>query len=243
MEINKICSIQDLLEAISERKTSDDNIFWYRGQSNKTWGLLPTMLRSNLRCSEETLVTRFKQNASMLIGDKPNTYFDWLFLMQHYGVPTRLLDWTESPLIALYFAVEKEDTDDGALWLLDPLGLNREARVTKPTELQFIPSFDDELLQPYSGSSESRTEIYPIATIATRNSVRIQAQQGVFTIHHPALPAKPIEDIGDQKHFHKIEIPGKDKLKIKRQLKLLGISRFQLFPELSSVSELVKEVM
>lgn len=238
-----INSIPDLLSIIDEKTTiTNERLLWYRGQSDASWGLTPTLLRQTFRCSEETLVARFKQNASMLIDKKPNSYFDWLFLMQHYGVPTRLLDWTESPLIALYFAIEKEDAADGALWLLEPLELNKEARITKPTEPLFIPSFDDQLLQPYDGSTDSRTEVYPIATIATRNSVRIQAQQGVFTIHHPALN-KPIEEIGNKKHFYKAVIPSESKAVLKKQLKLLGISKFQLFPELASVGELIKEVM
>lgn len=163
--------------------------------------------------------------------------------MQHYGVPTRLLDWTESPLIALYFAVENEENDDdGAFWILNPLMLNKEARISRPSEPAFIPSFEDEILEPYANLKDGVQDVYPIATIATRNNIRIQAQQGVFTIHHHAKPLA-IDQISDGRHAEKVVIPQASKNEIKKQLKLLGISKFQLFPEMSSIGDLIKEVM
>ncbi|MGA9698130.1 MAG: FRG domain-containing protein, partial [Acinetobacter sp.] len=112
-----VSSIEELISALSQ--LSNWEIKWYRGQGNKDWNLIPIFLRQNARTSEKTIVNRFMQNASMLLENKPNTYFDWMFLMQHYGVPTRLLDWSESPLVALYFAVQGHKEEDGALWILD----------------------------------------------------------------------------------------------------------------------------
>ena len=159
--------------------------------------------------------------------------------MQHFGVPTRLLDWSESPLVALYFAVEAFEQfpdQDAALWLLRPSELNKNARINNREESDYIPSFEDEELEGYSVESlytNRRLELLPVATIATRNNSRIQAQLGVFTIHHN--DKTPIESIGNSSHIIRYNIPALARADIKRQLSLLGFNRFQMFPELSSI--------
>jgi hypothetical protein len=165
-----------------------------------------------------------------------------MFLMQHYGVPTRLLDWTESPLIALYFVVEdmekKNEDKDGALWILYPLELNKHST----RELVYIPSFEDEWLANYSVLQYSKGKdngILPIAAIATRNNPRIQAQLGVFTIGH--LKKVPIEQIEDRKHCVRLIVPKDAKPKLKEELRILGMTRFQVFPELASIGQGLRE--
>lgn len=216
---------------------------WYRGQENEQWGLVPGYFRSETSTSESTLVKRFKQSAAMLINTAPKASFDWLFLMQHYGVPTRLLDWSENPLVALYFAVSTSSKKecDAALWALKPSELNKNAGIDSEEEF-FIPSFDDEELENYSVeilSQNTRSKLKPLATIATRNNSRIQAQHGVFTIHHN--DRIPIEQVGDSSHVTKYTIPAHSKERILKQLKLLGFTKFQLFPELASIGEIIKE--
>lgn len=239
-----ITSIQDLLVKLEEINQKNPSATWYRGQAFKKWTLTPYYLRLDGSQSESTLLKRFKQSAAMLINTAPKESFDWLFLMQHYGVPTRLLDWSESPLVALYFAVEnieKHAEDDGSLWLLYPSLLNKNANINNKEEADYIPSFDDEELTSYSVESlksNRRTQLYPLATIATRNNSRIQAQQGVFTIHHHENI--PIENIGDKKHVIHFVIPADAKKSIKKQLALLGYTKFQLFPELSSIGDIIK---
>jgi hypothetical protein len=70
--------------------------------------------------------------APSLIATPPQDPWDWYFLMQHSGAPTRRLDWTEGSLIALYFAVRDAARDndasaDAAVWVLDPWWLNKLA--------------------------------------------------------------------------------------------------------------------
>jgi hypothetical protein len=211
-----------------------------------SWGLSPGIHRTKSSTSESSLLSRFKQSAAMLIQNRyedKDDNFSWLFLMQHYGLPTRLLDWSESPLTALYFAVNDETKDDvdGALWLLKPTELNKIANI--PTlEKNFIPSFDDEELVSYSVKSlgqNPRNQLVPIATIATRNSPRIQAQLGVFTIHH--LDTKPIEDFCKNEEVVKFKIPSISKNKLREELAILEINKFTLFPELSSIGEIIKK--
>jgi hypothetical protein len=236
-----IKSISDLVTNLKNDFNKYDGTLWFRGHSNETWKLLPHYLRLKKPPSEMTLLTKFKQNAIMLLNHKPTDNFDWLFLMQHYGVPTRLLDWSESSLVALYFCVNeiKDYKKNGALWILKPKELNLKANIDSK-EKNYIPSFEEDYLKNYSVESlqqETSSKLLPMATIATRNNIRIQAQLGVFTISHRDRTS--IEEIGDKNHIKKYIIPSGSKKNILHELKLLGITKFQIFPELSSIGEII----
>lgn len=236
-----LSSVADLLKYLKKDGSDYDGKIWFRGQSVSSWKLQPFFLRKEKSISEFTLITRFKQNASLLIQRSPSNYFDWLFQMQHHGVPTRLLDWTESALIALYFAVERHDDEDGALWILLPTELNRNANIYSE-ESFYIPSFEDVILKNYDPEifyQDKVSQLFPIAAIATRNNPRMQAQLGVFTISH--RDKTPIEEIGNKQHIWKYIIPKDKKEELKKELQILGITKFQLFPELSSIGEIINK--
>jgi hypothetical protein len=242
-EVKNIASFLDALRADQEGYAT-----WYRGHSDASWTLLPGILRptSGLGLSEGSSLARFKQSAAMLTERLPTTSFDWTFLMQHYGVPTRLIDWSESPLVAMFFAVDaytRHLDTDAAVWCLKPVALNKNSNLSDPTEPQYIPSFEDDELKPYAAESlrASRVPLLPLATIATRNNARIQAQLGTFTVHHTQKIA--IEHVGDKSHVIKYNIPHASREEIHRELKLLGLTQFSLFPELTSVGVILKEMM
>jgi hypothetical protein len=108
----KITSLPQYLELVEKAQTQASHSLWYRGCSSALYPLLPSLYRhqklktpDDLASLERQLMTRFRQRSipyhtRPLIDD-----WDTLFFMQHYGVPTRLLDWTENPLIALHFAL------------------------------------------------------------------------------------------------------------------------------------------
>jgi len=238
-----ITSLTQLIEELEKDYGEYDGSVWYRGQTKSSHNLMPSYLRDNYH-SETTLLSAFKQNATMLTDKQPTNSFDWMFIMQHYGIPTRLLDWSESPLVALYFSLQKSKDDidvDAVLWSLKPTELNKNANIENDNEAFFIPSFDDKVVQGYSIESISETpaKLSPVAVIATRNNPRIQAQMGVFTIHHKNNI--PIEEIGDKSHIIKYIINKNNKRTMLKQIELLGISEFQLFPELSSINSIMKK--
>ncbi len=234
-------SVPDLIKKLTKDLEDYEGPVWFRGQSKKDWPLLPSIARENNGLSEMDWIKKFKQNATMLLSPPPNESIDWLFIMQHHGIPTRLLDWTESPLIAIYFAVYKNDDVDGALWALLPVELNKKSNVA-PDYFSEIPSFEeDEVMKNYKPDSfirETRSKLLPAAIIAPRNNPRMQSQLSVFTINHRDNTS--IERIGDKQHIWRYVIPNENKNIIKKELKLIGISKFQLFPELQSIGEMIK---
>jgi hypothetical protein len=248
METNfpdEITDILALTTAIRKESSTTDGSIWFRGQARHEWKLVPSLLRSNAQISESSLLARFKQNAAMLTSGTPGNSFDWIFLMQHYGVPTRLLDWTENPLVALYFALENHSGNTPAtLWMLHPAELNKQSGIEETDEVDYIPSFDDQEVQQYSTEQvriDTRLKLNPIATIATRNNPRIQAQHGTFTIHHNHR--KAIEEVGDGAHCKKFTIPADAIKGLQEDLSLLGINRFSLFPEMESIGVKLKELL
>ena len=235
-----IKSFSSLIEALRKDLSGYADPVWYRGHGKQSWSLVAGFHRLKKATSEISLINKFRQNANLLVEQSPRSEFDWLFVMQHYGVPTRLLDWTESPLVALYFAVTQHPKADGALWILKPIELNKQT-TAKPEEVKYIPSFEDEALKNYSTMSVEKgnlSGILPVAVIATRNNDRIQAQLGVFTISHSTKT--PIEKIGNKKHVAKYIIPAAAKQSIRGDLRLLGFSKFQVFPELASIGENIR---
>ncbi len=125
--------------------------------------------------------------------------------------------------------------------MLKPIELNKLANI-KTTEKNYIPSFDDEYLTNYNiqnVNSNKKLEMSPVATIATRNNSRIQAQLGVFTIHH--LDKKPLDEFCSNKEIIKYLIPKASKSLLRKELDLLSVNKFSLFPELSSIGEILKK--
>ncbi|WP_171033496.1 FRG domain-containing protein [Thermomonas fusca] len=249
MKFNDV-QINSVAELITTLKThaaeTSGEARWFRGQENSTWQLTPSISRNEgdpLKREYENL-KRFRQMAPRFIDLQPRDEWEWLFLMQHYAVKTRLLDWTESPLVALYFAVLKgaEDNSDAALWVILPAALNK---LTGWEELQSkagIPFFGmDKQLEAYLTSNVVNTPAGsgsgPIAAVAPRTSARIAAQLGVFTVFHADF--SPLELIGDESHIWRYVIPSASKQRIREELAVLQMNEFALFPELDKLGGMV----
>ena len=114
----RIRSVAELLTAL-KRQARPKQLIWFRGHAEKDWKLVPSLAREpeHLK-AENALIKRFMQNATPHLDVPPREEWEWIFLMQHHRAYTRLLDWTESPLAALYFAVSNKECSqsDAALW-------------------------------------------------------------------------------------------------------------------------------
>ncbi len=228
-------------------------VVWHRGLSRATHKLVPTFHVKLLDVDDEIyMMNLFRQNAhEFLDGARPSSEWEWMFLMRHYGLPSRLLDWTENPLAGLYFATEPDEgreREDGALWCLLPVQLNRWS-LGWPDDSLALPMFTEDAAEFSLGENlgllnylpsrirrprASAEPLAPAAAISIRTSKRIQAQLGVFTIHHAGRG--PLEASGDQRHVWRFRIPAAQKAAIRAELRRIGITRLTLFPELDSVA-------
>ncbi len=210
---------------------------WFRGHSNESWELKTTIAR-------QTQTSLTLENIFMLEFKKQATFIDskfsamdpksWLFLMQHHGLPTRLLDWTRNPLVALYFAVcnKKNSNDDACIWILDPSALNNFYK--KPS---ILVDFSDYL--PDNTNSKGNDNKGVFAIHSPYSSLRMKMQQSEFTIH-PHFDAMD-KNIQFYNCLKKLIINHKIKEELLDKLVALGIDRSFLFPDLDSIAFQIKE--
>ena len=125
--MQKIERLGDLEDAINlTTSTFKLHDVWWRGQPIDKPLRPKVFRRSDAEFAELGLIQRFIHQAQIRYSPCPslNDQAGWLFLMQHFGMPTRILDWTESILVATYFAVNKDISNHGVLWALNPFVLN-----------------------------------------------------------------------------------------------------------------------
>jgi FRG domain len=210
--------------------------YWYRGHGDSTWRLVPTVHRDYDAMGEHNLLARFRLSAPTRHATCPprDDLAGWLTLMQHFGLPTRLLDWTTSPLVGLYFAVSGMTGDGpGALWALSPSELNRHSTNGAPATFVLTGPEAQPLLQSaFHLATASPAEI--LAVVGHDVDLRMSVQQGAFTIHGSD---EPIESRPDASSFlAKFVIPPTAKSRLAEELRCLGIRRSVLFPDLQNLA-------
>jgi hypothetical protein len=167
---------------------------WFRGHSSEGVELEPLVFRNKLAPPRDEKIgmwdeTNVYEHLKLRVPSHEHTYhsaFDWLCLMQHYSVPTRLLDWSESILPALYFAVRDNATVDGELIVLNAKRLNGKSK-SRPT-----------ISTPDDGHVIVRAEM-----AATRSAKVLARKKSVLT----ALEEEGIEASADTRWMEKFQRP------------------------------------
>jgi hypothetical protein len=260
--------VSDISIAWSGSQFAPEEI-WYRGVSKRTHQLLPGIYRSPIQGAqpydEENLFERFKSLAAAFAPAGIASDWDWYFLAQHHGLPTRLLDWTESLLAALYFAIAKHardigpmrlwelaykdlaqpsfDDDSPAIWMMDAGTLNAIA-LGPDNDAVIIPGGDlSSGYLPLRAISEATAESLPIGVLPTRSNPRLIAQQGTFTIHgSDHLPIEAIVNLNDGQSLKlaRITIDRANIAVIWNELETTGYNNLVLFPDLDHVTQYVE---
>ncbi len=199
----------------------------FRGQRKTTWSLQSTVDREpfvsfrrgqSREKYERLLLDEFKRRSLPFLLREPKNEWEWLALAQHHGLPTRLLDWTTNPLVALYFAVSKNDgSEDGIVIAyyhnrssIDPIH-NADPFKIKQIETYIPPNIAD----------------------------RVSAQGSIFT----AEPSIPDEGNTPGRDIHQWIVSGHSAARIRNELRQLSLTESTLFPGLDGLCRELRETV
>jgi hypothetical protein len=242
------------LEAAHELLGAEDETLWFRGCSDRNYKLVPSLMRDTHGLSdkdhdqvEQDLFFEFQALATEL-RQRGLTEWEYLFFGRHYGVPTRVLDWTDTFGVALYFALEgcknlsEQSIRQPGIWIINPYNLNSETFGDREIILPRYLGLDDaddywdfgELLAadgPWAWNG-------PVAIYPIQINDRVRAQRGWFTIH------------GNDRRALEDQFP-RSVLKLTLEpdcippalnfLQLAGFNRFSIYPDLENLAFWIRE--
>lgn len=209
---------------------------WYRGHSNHMWQLTPSLFRElDWESKEKELFLEFTKTASRLFERRIS---DWetLFDMQHYWIPTRLLDWTTVMGVAIAFILHSDysDSEDSALFILDPVALNRISGRDDVINVPEDKSFDYKAI--YWEKRPVQIE-RPLAIRPGHQSDRLRAQKGTFTVCGTADSGF---ELTASKCFRKIILPSAAKREARDFLKWANLDEYTIYPDIVGMAHHIK---
>ncbi|UWQ96160.1 FRG domain-containing protein [Rhodobacteraceae bacterium M385] len=179
-------------------------------------GRLSTIQRGNtgLRSYERSILKQFKQSALPFLTTRPQTELEWLAIAQHHGLPTRLLDWSYNPMVALFFATFAVSNLMCGVYCYRPRDKTiRTSDDIDPFEIKHVLKFSPD-----------------------HYSDRIVSQMGLFTVH-----PEPREELKATDRLELLTFAPNVALDLRYALRRYGFSRASMFPGLDGVSAHVME--
>ena len=251
-EDGAIKSVTDLVAQIKQipsSKSKHAHVRWlWRGQADCSWKLVPGVYRTSFPAENEDdrllierhLAQDFRIESARLLGARRNDA-ELYFLQQHYGMPTRLLDWSNNALAALFFAVTEVPDKDGTLFFMDGYQLAITQR-SIPTYRGIVTSRHEEFQRALKRICNWRENTsfseFLMAIRPDQVDSRVCRQRSCFTFHVPGHDALTKEKENTTLRFFKI--PADRKTTIREELSALGIDDFSIFDDMQSLARRLK---
>ena len=238
--IDSVESLVVLATAAAQAET------WFRGHGDAAWHLRPKTHRPEFAgaMNEHMMMQQFRSQAGPVMAKPPSMgdHLDWLGVMQHYGLPTRMLDWTRSPLVAAFFGVweKKHDAKDGCIWFIVPTAMNAALGGNRVRPGRGDPLLDQVCANAfYMPAKRQQAEPSCVAINSIHTDSRQMLQQGEFTVHDDPRALEDFDNAGE--FCARYLIPSESKKRLRLELRALGANRHSLFPDLSSIAESIAD--
>ncbi|MGX8009175.1 FRG domain-containing protein [Mesorhizobium sp. ORM8.1] len=244
----EVGGIEGLLTEVLNIRSSipAGHFIWFRGARLDSHQLLPKIMRDGRAVDdvferEKRLLTRFRQRSlAYWPAGYPQNDWEHLFAMQHYGVPTRLLDWSENLFVAAHFAFSnfsEGDAGQPVIWCVDPVLWNRKTpNLSEFGNSIYVLTTADDDAEGYRPETTKRRNRTPVAIFGTHNSQRIVAQRGTFFVWGNDTTSLEAFARDSEAHLWKFRIAGaRDELAA--SLRFLGFGETMVFPEMPSLAE------
>lgn len=247
-DISTYIKIMNIINEVSMSEEFIDRLICYRGMENKAWKLEPSLLVNSLSTQEQLMYTEFEQlHPTEFVNI--NSSLNKIGKMQHFGLPTRLLDFSKNPLVALFFACNMSQKEN----------IGKDARVIIHISNNMDNTLGERICEFALYNRDYRTYIQDFNIVYEYNSdfpivtplyitEREKLQQSVFLVfpgklvqHEYLLGVKAISEEFMASSFFSIIINAENKRKILDQLDCIGINKMVLFPELDYTGQYLKE--
>lgn len=215
----------------------------YRGMSDARWGLMPSL---NRVCKHDLSLERQMLRSFRKYGyadlQQVSSFWQVLAMAQQYGLPTRLLDWTYSPLVAAHFATEDQDAfdRDGVIWCVHTDRMNRQlppplsAALDRERGHIFTMEMMDSIGEGFDALEAISSKPFALFFEPASAVNRIANQYALFSVCSDLrIPLNELP--GTEDCFRRIIIPAQVKLEIRDKLDYINISERMIYPGLDGI--------